>query len=50
MNTQSTEAKVIPFAKPTGEHLTGGKGDMFRTVAAQDVFRARWNATQAKLA
>lgn len=51
MNTTSTEAQVIPFNRAErNERLTGGNGDVFRTAAAQDVFRARWNAAQERLA
>lgn len=44
--TQTNQpSNVIPFPKPAKR-----RGDVFRTEAAQDVFRARWNAAQAKLA
>ena len=48
-----TKSNVIEvqFRKETeADRMTGGKGDRFRTDAAQDVFRARWNAAQARLA
>jgi hypothetical protein len=48
MNTNVIE---VQFRDETeADRMTGGIGDRFRTDAAQDMFRARWNAAQAKLA
>lgn len=46
--TSQTERHLhlVPAPKKSSKSI----GDCFRTEAAQDVFRARWNAAQAKLA
>lgn len=36
-------SNVIPFPKPRKR-----RGDVFRTEAAQEMFRARWNAARAR--
>lgn len=51
--TKNSEAKVIPFNRRDREsqaRMTGGKGDYFRTVAMEDMFRARAAEARRRLA
>lgn len=51
--TKNSEAKVIPINRREREsqaRMTGGKGDYFRTVAMEDMFRARYAEAMKRLA
>lgn len=50
--TKNSEAKVIPFSRREREsqaRMRGDRGDYFRTVEMEDMFRARAAEAFAKL-
>lgn len=48
--TKSNVIEVQFREETEADRMKGDRGDYFRTDAMQDVFRARWNVAQAKLA
>jgi hypothetical protein len=50
MTTKSNVIEVQFREETEADRMTGGMGDRFRTDRAQDEFRARFNAAQARLA